>query len=273
MKKLLLILLCLPMIGFGQDNDIDIDYGENTPDSLLWNGGFDIRDRWYPTDSLVRLKNDIHKPIVYYLKELMDDYDNRFNDALHNTEELLKSSEYSELNVTIDTSYGAFTYSFNSYDISFVRPCGGAGSQDIILYEDNLFVLNDYNGDFESSSSFDVACFKLAETVEGKYYLDNDSEVIIYDINRGGAFDEFHYNILYRMNENICAEDEYELQIIIEKDGRLYEVFTEYLYFPDLVYAPTYRREYKDLIFYNEENKKIGRLIFISDEKWEFERY
>ena len=50
MKKLLLILLCVPLIGFGQD--IDIDYGENTPDSILWNGGFDIRDRWYPPDSL-----------------------------------------------------------------------------------------------------------------------------------------------------------------------------------------------------------------------------
>jgi len=222
-----------------------------------------LQNKLKAADSL--LNNHIRKPIVYYLKELMDDYDNRFNDALHDTEELLKYSEYSELNVTIDTSY---------YDISFGWGCGGYGSQDIILYEDNLFVFNDYNGDFESSSSFDVACFKLIETVEGKYYLDNESEVIIHSLNRfGGSLDEFHYNILYRMNENICAEDEYDLQIIIEKDGRLHEVFNEYLDFPDLFYEPIYRREYKDLVFYNEENKKIGRLIFISDEKWKLERY
>jgi len=224
-----------------------------------------LQNKVKAADSL--LNNHIRKPIVYYLKELMDDYDNRFNDALHNTEELLKTSKYSELNVTIDTSY---------YHISFGWGCGGVGSQDIILYEDNLFVFNDYNGDFESSSSFDVACFKLLETVEGKYYLDNESEVIIQSAT---SFDEFHYNTLYRMNENICAEDEYYLQIIIEKDGRLHEVFNEYLDFPDLFYEPTYRREYKDLVFYNDENKDlypypiIGRLIFISDEKWKLERY
>ena len=67
MKKLLLILLCVPLIGFGQD--IDIDYGENTPDSILWNGGFDIRDRWYPPDSLC-ISGDCENGVgIFYFKE------------------------------------------------------------------------------------------------------------------------------------------------------------------------------------------------------------
>jgi hypothetical protein len=298
MKKLLLLLLLIPVLSISQKKNVlkeriiqkndsinmfiyqiqELDIAVNkllkenesfegditkllqkVSDISLTNEQLTEEVTWLKIDNKFLLDSIsmLHKnnPLLPYLYKLISD--NRFlSSEFRRSSKLLNQREYSNLFSDLDSEY------YFEMDV-FMRGCGGGGDIEFIVKDNYLIVFNDYGGDWESSEVLDVACFNIDPISK----ILNPDDYFMFQIN-DETVQNYIEGFIYAFNKNICG-DSYTLKVFTEKNNEIKEEFSEYLNFrwDKLV------REYQDLIFYNEYNKMIARLIFVLDGKWKFERY